>query len=366
MDGNVSMSNEQQTGTSDQTPAQTKGDVCASVSWADAILDSLTANVALVDSTGVIVKANAAWKCFANDNRCSDRSHYVGANYLAVCEEAVRRDGDPTAAAALNGIRGVLRHEQKSFQLEYPCHSPSEKRWFRLRATRLAVDRPTACVIAHENITTEKLAEQALREVERQLRNSLERERVLARTDGLTGLLNHRHFLELAEHERVVARRYGRPLAAVLFDVDGFKKLNDSLGHLAGDEILRSVARRAGEQLRSADILARYGGDEFIILVPESTAQSAAVVAERIRRSIAETGIHTSAGTAGVTISAGSGEIQSNSDTLEDLIRRADQALYAAKGKGRNCTVVHHWGGCTVSTDLGAPPAPVGTLPGPG
>ena len=336
------MSSEQQTRPSDQTLAHANENVCARGSLADAILDSLTANVALVDSTGVIITANAAWRRFANDNRCSDRAYYIGANYLAVCDDAVRRDGDLTAAAALNGIRGVLRHQQDSFTLEYPCHSPGEQRWFRLRATRLSLDRLTACVVAHEDITTEKIAEEALREAERQLRESLEREQVLARTDGLTGLINRRHFLELAEHECAVAQRYGQPLAAVLFDIDGFKKINDSLGHLAGDKILKEVARRAGEQLRSADVLARYGGEEFIVLVPEGTAQSALVVAERIRKGIAEEDIHTIAGTVAVSISAGVGEIQSNSDTLEDLIRRADQALYDAKGKGRNCTVVHH------------------------
>jgi diguanylate cyclase (GGDEF)-like protein len=338
------MSDELQTVTSNPALAQASENACASDSLAAAILDSLTANVALVESTGVIITANAAWKRFAIDNRCSDRAYYIGANYFAICEDAVRRDGDLTAAAALNGIRGVLRHEQDSFTLEYPCHSPGEKRWFRLRATRLSLDRPTACVVSHEDITTEKIAEEALRETERQLRESLEREQVLARTDGLTGLINRRHFRELAEQECAVARRYGQPLAAVLFDIDGFKKINDSLGHLAGDEILKNVARRAREQLRSADVLARYGGEEFIVLVPGSTAQSAAVLAERIRIGIADITI---AGTVAVTISAGVGEIRSNSDTLEDLIRRADRALYDAKETGRNRTVVHHGNGHT-------------------
>ena len=212
-------------------------------------------------------------------------------------------------------------------------------------------------MVAHEEITTEKIAEEALREAERRLRESLEREQALARTDGLTGLINRRHFLELAEHECAVARRYGLPLSVMLFDIDGFKKINDSLGHLAGDEILKNVARRAGEQLRSADVLARYGGEEFIVLVPESSSKSATVVAERIREAIAEKDIQTSARTVAVTISAGVAAIQSNSDTLESLIRRADQALYEAKGKGRNRTVVHHGSGCTAEAAEPAVPS---------
>jgi diguanylate cyclase (GGDEF)-like protein len=335
------MSNEQETGQSVQAVAQGKANGWAGRSLADAILDSLTANVALVDSTGVIITANAAWKRFAKANRCSDPAGYIGASYLAMCEDAVRRNGDLTAAAALNGIRAVLRGEQDSFTLVYPCHSPAEKRWFRLRATRLLLpDTITACVVAHEDITTEKTTEELLQTAQRRLRELLEREQLLARTDELTGLINRRRFVELAEHECAVARRFGVPLAIVLFDIDGFKTLNDSLGHLSGDEILKEVARRAAGQLRSADVLARYGGDEFIVLVPESAAHGAAVVAERIRERIAETGIPTTTGTAAVTVSAGVGEIQSDAATLEDVIRCADRALYDAKGKGRNCTVV--------------------------
>ena len=332
--------------------------LCASDSLAAAILDSLTANIALLDPTGTIIMANAAWRRFANDNQCSDRAYYLGANYFAICEDAVRRDSDATAAAALDGIRAVMHHGQDFFTLEYPCHSPAEKRWFRLRVTRLSLHRLMGCVVAHEDITMEKMAEEALREVERKLRESLEREQVLARTDGLTNLINRRHFLELAEHECAVARRYGLPLAMVLFDVDGFKAVNDSLGHQAGDEILKEVARRAGEELRSADVLARYGGEEFIVLAPETAAGMAAVVAERIRRRIAGKGIDTTTGSATVTISAGVGEIQSNTDTVEDLVRRADRALYDAKGMGRNRTVIHDVSGCATARYRGATTAP--------
>jgi diguanylate cyclase (GGDEF)-like protein len=336
----TAMTSEQQYASS-PIPASAAGNGCTGAALAAAILDSLTINVAVVDSTGTVVAANAEWRRFAGENQCGDHACYLGSNYFAVCERAVRHDGDLTAELALKGIRAVLSHEQESFTLEYPCHSPTERRWFRLRVTLLSVPGLTGCVLAHENITLEKLAEEALRETERRLRESLERERVLARTDGLTGLVNRRHFAELAERDVAIALRYGLPLALVFFDIDGFKSINDALGHAAGDEVLQEVARRAGRQLRSADVLARYGGEEFIVLVPESTAQSAAVVAERIREGIAEEGIGTSAGTATVTISAGISEIQSHSDTLAELLRRADQALYDAKAGGRNRTVVH-------------------------
>ncbi len=339
------MSHEQQQAASpERILAQALEECRAGGSLAAAILDSLTANVALVDCAGTILAANAAWKRFAGDNGCGDPAHCLEASYFGICEDAIRRDGDLTAAAALQGIRAVLRRERDSFTLEYPCHSPSKQRWFRLHATRLSVEGLTACVIAHEDITPEKMAEEELRRTERQLRESLLRERILARTDGLTGLINRRHFLELAEHEIAVSQRYGQPLAMVLFDVDGFKKINDSLGHPAGDEVLRAVARRAGQQLRAADLLARYGGEEFIILVPESGARSAAVLAERIRNAMEEEGVDTPGGVAAVAVSAGVSELETDSDTVEDLIRRADRALYDAKAKGRNCIVVHRAG----------------------
>jgi PAS domain S-box-containing protein len=176
MVGNGPMGNEQQTAPSHRIPARADGSGCARDLSAAAILDSLAANVALVDSTGTIIMTNAAWRRFANDNQCSDGADYLGANYFAVCEGAIRR-GDPTAAAALNGIRAVLHHEQESFALEYPCHSPAEKRWFRLRATRLSVEGPAACVAAHENITTEKLAEEELQSTAEKLRLSERRYR---------------------------------------------------------------------------------------------------------------------------------------------------------------------------------------------
>jgi len=163
---------------------------------------------------------------------------------------------------------------------------------------------------------------------------------LMARTDGLTDLNNRRHFLEVAAHEWAVAQRYGLPLAMMLFDIDRFKLINDTAGHQMGDEILKRVARAACERLRAADVLARYGGEEFIVLFPGSTARQAAVVAERIREAIAADAIETRAGRVSATISVGVAEALSAQDTLEQLIRRADRALYDAKASGRNCIVV--------------------------
>ena len=185
-----------------------------------------------------------------------------------------------------------------------------------------------------------RTSEASLEIANRELREALAREQLMARTDGLTGVNNRRHFLEVAAHEWAVAQRYGLPLAMMLFDVDRFKLINDTAGHQMGDEILKRVARAASERLRAADVLGRYGGEEFIALFPGSTAQEAAVVAERIREAIAADGIETRGVLISATISAGLAGASSGPDTLEQLIRRADRALYDAKAKGRNCVVV--------------------------
>jgi diguanylate cyclase (GGDEF)-like protein len=185
-----------------------------------------------------------------------------------------------------------------------------------------------------------RTSEASLEVANRELRKALAREQLMARTDGLTGLNNRRHFLEVAAHEWAVAQRYGLPLAMMLFDIDRFKLINDTAGHQMGDEILKRVARAASERLRAADVLGRYGGEEFIVLFPGSTAQQASVVAERIREAIAADGIGTRGARISATISVGLAEASSDQDTLEQLIRRADRALYDAKAKGRNCVVV--------------------------
>jgi len=185
-----------------------------------------------------------------------------------------------------------------------------------------------------------RASEARLEVANRELREALAREQLMARTDGLTGLNNRRYFFEVAAHEWAVAQRYLLPLALMLFDIDRFKQINDTVGHQMGDEILKRVARVAAERLRGADVLARYGGEEFIVLLPGSTVQQAAVAAESIREAIAADRIEARTGSIVATISVGLADALPEQDTLDQLIQRADRALYRAKAKGRNCTEV--------------------------
>jgi diguanylate cyclase (GGDEF)-like protein len=315
------------------------------------VLNALTASIAVLDDRGVIIAANDAWKRFARDNGARDAGAYLGSNYLAACETAMR-SADPTAQAVYAAIRSLQCGEQDQFSIEYPCHSPTQERWFEMRMTRCAHE-PHYIVVAHENITLRKRmesellhAKQSIETSNAQLRDALEREQQNARTDDLTGLNNRRHVFALARQAFAVAVRYRHPLGAILLDVDHFKGINDRWGHQIGDEVLKHVAGVARHHLRSADILGRYGGEEFIVLLPDSTAEQSKVVAERIREEIGRDSLDTAKGGVAVTISAGVADTtQGGHDGIERLIGLADQALYAAKQAGRDRTIVYCVGG---------------------
>jgi diguanylate cyclase (GGDEF)-like protein len=155
---------------------------------------------------------------------------------------------------------------------------------------------------------------------------------LLAITDALTGLPNRRHFFDAASLEFYRAQRYGRPLAAIMFDIDHFKRINDGNGHAAGDEVLRAVASAFRSGLRGIDIVARYGGDEFVALLPESETRAALMCAERLRALVRDVRI----GSTGVTLSIGVADTTGCGD-LGALLARADEALYEAKRAGRDC-----------------------------
>ncbi len=163
------------------------------------------------------------------------------------------------------------------------------------------------------------------------LRRTTERLRQLATTDELTGLSNRRFFMERWTREYERAKRYGRPLTCLMIDVNGFKKVNDTLGHHAGDLILKDVAKELQAALRQTDILARLGGDEFVIALPETSTDQAALVADKLRRVSLTIPGQTRNGVPPVRLSVGISQIEENHRRPEDLLQAADRSLYAAK-----------------------------------
>ena len=168
-----------------------------------------------------------------------------------------------------------------------------------------------------------------------------ERLRQLATTDVLTGLLNRRGFAHLAEHVIANARRSGRPTAVAVVDVDHFKLVNDRYGHTVGDKVLGAVAACCLSHVRSIDVVARFGGDEFVILLPESDGQAANIIAERIRRVMSDSPTLSFDDTrVNVSVCVGVASQLGPDTNLDVLLSAADNALYAAKEAGRNRVVM--------------------------
>lgn len=167
------------------------------------------------------------------------------------------------------------------------------------------------------------------------LRETSRRVEELATHDALTGLFNRRHMQQLIQKELVRQTRSGAPLCLALLDLDHFKRVNDTHGHQVGDEVLCGVARLIAERLRGSDVVARWGGEEFLLMLPDTSAEAALVVVDRVREALSHEVISASAPALRATFSAGLVAHQPGGDP-NDALAHADQALYAAKEAGRN------------------------------
>lgn len=195
----------------------------------------------------------------------------------------------------------------------------------------------------------QRASEQALvqleREVEMRTVELVEARRIAdeqARTDSLSGLPNRRAFFEQAEQELKRAKRYASPLSVIMLDIDHFKQINDNYGHATGDSVIRKLAQAIGDVLRDTDMAARIGGEEFALLLPETTLEGGGIVAERLRAHIAVPAMQVEGIELTVTASFGVVACCSAEDTVDDLLAAADQLLYEAKHSGRNCVVCAH------------------------
>jgi diguanylate cyclase (GGDEF)-like protein/PAS domain S-box-containing protein len=432
-----------------------------SQTFLQATVDALSVHIAILDETGTIIAVNAVWKRFAERNGYDGAGLGVGADYLRVTESATGECASDARAVG-QGIRNVIAGDRAEVLIEYPCHAPAEQRWFAARITRFKWDGPVRVVVAHEDITTRKLAEQSLSLSEQRWKFALEgsqdgmwdwdlvRDRLehsnrlleitglselceapseqarrvvhpddigelstamqaalagraplltiecrvrregggwkwilirgmvvhraeagaplrmvgtvsdisqrkameeqllaAARVDKLTGLPNRAMLLEwlqktIARYQRFKDRGY----AVMFLDFDRFKIVNDTLGHEAGDELLREIARRLAAAVRAVDTVgrdltetaaSRLGGDEFVILLSDiGGTDEAADVADRVL--VALSAPYLIAGQE-IVSTASIGLVTSTLGYLraEDVLRDADTAMYEAKaaGKGR-------------------------------
>ncbi|MFO8073484.1 MAG: GGDEF domain-containing protein [Polyangia bacterium] len=155
--------------------------------------------------------------------------------------------------------------------------------------------------------------------------------------DGLTGVFNKRYFLEALEREMSRSQRYDRPLSVLMFDIDHFKPVNDTYGHLAGDYVLQALARVISTRARREEIFARFGGEEFVILLPETEKEGAMELAEQLRRRVADYDFVFEGEEIPITMSVGVATVRGEGFSESELIKLADDKLYEAKKAGRNC-----------------------------
>jgi len=159
--------------------------------------------------------------------------------------------------------------------------------------------------------------------------------------DPLTGLLGRKHFIQAMKREWSRARRHQMACAAVLIDLDHFKRINDCYGRRCGDAVLRRVAKLCGEGLRQSDVLARFGGEEFILFLPHTDPLGAVDVAERLRSRVAALDFNWRDHDVSLTVSVGVAAMRLDHRELDQLLHEADEALFTAKSAGRNCVRAH-------------------------
>ena len=233
-------------------------------------LDALTEQMAVLSADGTILFVNEAWRRFGSQSGAPDASDaYVGLNYL---ECGLTNEDDPDAQENCEGVERVLRGQAETFCREYLCDTPQGVRWFETRAEPLR--SAGGAVIIRADVTARKKGE---REVA-----------YLAHHDMLTGADNWQHFYACATHTLAEADAEMDALSLFYFDLDGFRAVNDEYGYAAGDELLRAAVSRLRAQSRGCDLLARFGGDEFVMLMRGVTQEQGERIAQRLREGLEE------------------------------------------------------------------------------
>ncbi len=299
-------------------PGQASFDIESMISAAGlhAVLDSFRDGVLLVDSQGHVVGANRA----AEQLFRLPASRLLGRDCLTLMAdrrshsfiEYLSRSLLPAEAGAASATIELVGRRADGGLV------PIE-----VTSGRIDPRGQAAFTLTIRDITERKAREQELRRG--------------ATRDRLTGVATRGHAEQIAETELFRVSRYGRPLSLLLFDVDHFKRVNDTHGHAAGDQVLREVARRCQILVRSSDLIGRWGGEEFLVMTPETALDGGSILGERLRRAVADAPVILDTGErVQVTISVGIAEYQAGDADLVSLLRRADMALYRAKAKGRN------------------------------
>jgi len=260
-----------------------------------------------------------------------------GVSYKRVIDTAQRRFGlGPEAVERMLGkIEKVSRSTFELFQVD-PRSMPAYEEtrvWASHEVARLSAK------LGQEARTAENLADQRADEL-RQLKQESDELRMLISLDDLTHLLNRREFLKRFVAEIVRSRHHEHELAVVMVDIDDFKSVNDTYGHAAGDEVLKHLGGFLQAESRKSDVAGRVGGDEFVVLLPETDLDGAIAAAEKLRFGIAAASKEWTQGVPGITVSMGAVHSRYDSPNFDEgvILDQADKCMYQAKRDGRNCT----------------------------
>jgi diguanylate cyclase (GGDEF)-like protein/PAS domain S-box-containing protein len=281
-----------------------------------AILDAISAQVAVLDEHGMVLQNNATWRRYMSD--CTSEES-VGKSYLTLLEAMFAID-PTTVRAVTSGVAALATAEDPHFSLPMPLQSRCGRWWFTIRITAVH-DAAQRLVATHEDVTALKCAELA--------------SAALANVDHLTNALSRQNFMALADQELARTLRYALPLVVLMLDLDHFKNVNDSHGHPAGDAVLKRFVQTVKEVLRESDVIGRVGGEEFAVLLPNTTREGACALANRILAAVRANPVVFEGHSIAYTVSIGASDF-STQKSFGELLAESDAALYRAKKGGRD------------------------------
>ena len=281
-----------------------------------AVLDSTSAQIAVLDQAGTILQTNAAWRDYVTEFKYPVA---VGRNYLSLlADQFVLTPAKLEAVAA--GMAALTAGEVLNFNVLEPLQCKCRKCWFTVKITPVH-DAAHRLVVTHENVSDLKQAELA--------------SAALANVDALTGALSRQHFMRLAEQELVRAKRYDLPLVVLMLDLDHFKRINDTHGHQAGDAVLQGFVQTVKSVLRESDGLGRIGGEEFAVLLPNTTQEGGSALANRIIAEVHAHPVKAKGRRIAYTVSIGAACLSAQA-SFGELLAECDTAMYRAKNAGRD------------------------------
>lgn len=305
--------------------------------WLLAIVQSIDVGIVVIDREYKVEVWNGFMENHSGRKPDEVTAHSLFALFPEIDENWFRHKVE---SVALLGIPAFTIWEQRPYLVRFKSYQPiTGREEFMYQNTTLMPLKDSHGEVAHIAIIVYDVTKVAVNN--RQLQEANGQLQQLSRTDRLTGLLNRGYWEECLGIEFVRYQRYRHKTSLVIFDIDHFKKINDGYGHQAGDAVIRAVAELTRSHARATDVAGRYGGEEFVVLLPDTELDGAFLFAERLRKAVQETVVPYGGQRIQFTISLGVALLEDDCQRYEQLIERADAALYDSKESGRNRTSIH-------------------------